>query len=56
MQSLKLLCGKCATPLAPAFSGMRCPRFSACGRGGIVEKIGFQPATTLLDTGTDAQA
>lgn len=34
---VKLVCDRCGTALAPAFSGLRCPRFSACGRGGLVE-------------------
>lgn len=34
---IRMICTRCGTALAPAWSGFRCPRFSACGRGGIVE-------------------
>ncbi|HWH08906.1 MAG TPA: hypothetical protein VNX21_06880 [Candidatus Thermoplasmatota archaeon] len=31
------LCPRCGARLAPAPSGLRCPRLSSCGRGGLVE-------------------
>lgn len=34
---MRLVCSRCSTPLAPAWTGLRCPRFSACGRGGLEE-------------------
>ena len=34
---LNLVCARCQAPLVPAMSGLRCPRMTACGRGGFVE-------------------
>lgn len=30
-------CPECGTRMAPTLSGLRCPRFGACGRGGLEE-------------------
>ncbi|HLE96496.1 MAG TPA: hypothetical protein VI997_03925 [Candidatus Thermoplasmatota archaeon] len=30
-------CPECGTRMVRTFSGIRCPRFSACGRGGLEE-------------------
>lgn len=34
-----LACARCGARLAPAMTGMRCPRFTACGFGGHVETL-----------------
>ena len=32
-------CPECGTRMAPTLSGLRCPRFGACGRGGLEETV-----------------
>ncbi|HWG92235.1 MAG TPA: hypothetical protein VNZ52_15400 [Candidatus Thermoplasmatota archaeon] len=34
---MRLRCAKCGSGLVPTLSGLRCPRLSACGFGGITE-------------------
>ncbi|HUR69945.1 MAG TPA: hypothetical protein VM370_11925 [Candidatus Thermoplasmatota archaeon] len=53
---LRVLCARCGTALAPTMSGLRCPRMSACGFGGMVETIQFQPLAALASSATDAEA
>lgn len=33
----RLTCAHCNTPLVATFTGLKCPRLGACGRGGIIE-------------------
>ena len=35
--SVRLTCTRCGAGLVPTWSGVRCPRLAACGRGGIEE-------------------
>lgn len=37
MHHVRLTCPRCDATLVPAFTGMRCPRLTACGRGGYLE-------------------
>ncbi len=34
---MRLCCESCGAGLVPAFTGLRCPRMNACGRGGLIE-------------------
>ncbi|MEA3199741.1 MAG: hypothetical protein QOE90_1169 [Thermoplasmata archaeon] len=40
---MRLVCPRCNAGLVPAWTGLRCPRMSACGRGGPVEssQVGY---------------
>lgn len=51
---LRLTCARCGSRLAPAMSGLRCPRFSACGFGGHVETI--QRSITSMASSPKAHA
>lgn len=33
----RLCCGTCGAGLVPAWTGLKCPRASACGKGGLLE-------------------
>lgn len=35
----RLVCPRCNAGLVPSWSGLRCPRMTACGRGGPVETV-----------------
>jgi len=35
--TMRLVCPRCDAGLVPSWSGLRCPRMSACGMGGPVE-------------------
>lgn len=34
---MRLVCPRCNAGLVPSWSGLKCPRMSACGKGGPVE-------------------
>lgn len=34
---MRLTCPHCHAGLVPSWSGLRCPRMAACGRGGLRE-------------------
>ncbi|HWG92237.1 MAG TPA: hypothetical protein VNZ52_15410 [Candidatus Thermoplasmatota archaeon] len=34
---VSLVCARCGSRLVPAWSGLRCPRMTACGYGGTNE-------------------
>jgi|GEM_PF-3733031 len=53
----RLVCPRCDAGLVPSWSGLRCPRMSACGRGGLVEAGGAVVAFAPLEvvpTGVEA--
>lgn len=41
--------------MAPTLSGMRCPRFGACGRGGVEETADKIPRARKLPVGARAK-
>ncbi|HEX2022203.1 MAG TPA: hypothetical protein VHH36_05780 [Candidatus Thermoplasmatota archaeon] len=54
---MRLCCPRCGAGLVPSWSGLRCPRMTACGRGGFVEsgrQLHPLAATTLRDDGVRA--
>ena len=51
-----LVCHRCGATLAPAFAGLRCPRLTACGKGGYVEASSRRPPLFLSSNETKADA
>lgn len=46
MSGRRLCCGTCGAGLVPSWTGLRCPRLGACGRGGFTETaISLMPFT-----------
>lgn len=53
----RLCCGICGAGLVPAWSGLKCPRGSACGHGGPVETArSVRPSGLRHHAGGDAVA
>lgn len=53
----RLTCPRCDAPLVPGFSGLRCPRLNACGRGGYVESgRALHPAMAHVSVPSGVQA
>lgn len=51
----RLECDRCGAGLVPAVNGLRCPRFSACGRGGpdeSAERVRDRPEVAADGTDT----
>lgn len=51
----RLECDRCGAGLVPAVNGLRCPRFSACGRGGpdeSAERVRDDPGVAADGTDT----
>jgi hypothetical protein len=46
---MRLVCPRCDAGLVPSFSGLRCPRLAACGRGGYVEALRPAPVFVLSE-------
>ena len=55
---IEAACPECGARMVRAISGVRCPRFGACGRGGAEETVARlrKPARLALEDARDRRA